>query len=168
MGEQKDAVTQGKWGGTHSRRVRHTHTQERNTGRSNDGAPPFWVHGNGFTPQHRTAEAQSGHNTTQTHQAQVSFCYSLQEGGGLVKTKLTAGRLSPTIITSQHNSTTFLRLHFQEGDGRRTGKEGRRDVTLCSQLGWCVELDNTPEGRDSTMSTTRISVNQYGCFMCQP
>ena len=27
----------------------------KNTGRSNDGAPPLWVHGNGFTPQHRTA-----------------------------------------------------------------------------------------------------------------
>lgn len=111
---------------------------EKNTGRSNDGAPPFWVRGNGFTPQHRTAEAQSGHNTTQTHQAQVFFCFLFFFGGGaLVKTKLTAGRLSPTIITSQHNITTFLRLHFQEGmkggRGKRVG--GMSLFVTCSQLG---------------------------------
>lgn len=53
---------------------------EKNTGRSNDGAPPFWVHGNDFTPQHRTAEAQSGHNTTQTHQAQVFFVFLIWRG----------------------------------------------------------------------------------------
>lgn len=35
--------------------------------------PAFWVHGNGFTPQHSTAEVQSGHNTAQTHEAQVFF-----------------------------------------------------------------------------------------------
>lgn len=45
-----------------------------------------------------------------------------------MKTKLTAGCLSPTIISSQHNITTFLRLHFQEGireDGERGGGGGK-------------------------------------------
>lgn len=66
---------------------------------------------------HNTGQQRTrlGHNTTQTHQAQVScdifsplsrsLSLSLwaERGEGSVKTKLTAGRLSPTIITSQHN-----------------------------------------------------------------
>lgn len=49
--------------------------------------------------------------------------------GVLVKTKLTAGCLSPTIITSQHHIIAFLRLHFHEGLKGGLGKEGKRDVT---------------------------------------
>lgn len=87
-----------------------------------------------------------------------------------MKTKLTAGRLSPTIITSQHNITTFLRLHFQEGMKGGQGKRGGY-VTLCNIVtAWeniapCtvpnVRLDNTPTERESTMTITQYQYYVY-------
>lgn len=115
-----------------TQRVRHIHTQ-RKIQAGLMMVPPL-SESMAMVSPHNT-EAQSGHNTTQTHQAQVSFFFF--GGGALVKTKLTAGRLSPTIITSQHNITTFLRLHFQEGMKGGRGKRGggmSLSVT-CSQLG---------------------------------
>lgn len=116
-----------------------------------------------------------------------SFVYFFG-GGALVKTKLTNGRLSPTIITSQHNITTFLRLHFQEGIKGGRGKEGRRDVTslkhghnlgnIAPHTAQSVWWDNTLTGRESIVARTIISTawydyNQYYqykiyvSFMCQ-
>lgn len=92
-------------------------------------------------------------------------------GGALVKTKLTAGCLSPTIITSQHNITTFLRLHFQEGMKEGQGKRRGRYVTLCNIVtAWeniapctvpSVSLDNTPTEREST-----VTITQYQYCVC--
>lgn len=69
-----------------------------------------------------------------------------------MKTKLTAGCLSPTIIISQHNITTFVRLHFQEGvkEVGVGGEEGRSIFNIFTT--WeSVGLDNTPKRRDSIM-----------------
>lgn len=175
-------------------RAKHIHT-----GWSNDGAlptttPAFWVHGDGFTQQHRTAEAHGGRDTAQTHQAQVLWVFFLFAfvyffgGGALVKTKLTNGRLSPTIITSQHNITTFLRLHFQEGiKGGWGGKKGGGTSLLWNMvttwetaphIAQSVWWDNTLTGRESKVARTSISTawyhyNQYYqykiymSFMCQ-
>lgn len=133
-----------------------------------------------MVPPHRLSPWQkvSPHNTGQQRHSQVtthnqdssstslSFFFG---GGALVKTKLTAGRLSPTIITSQHNITTFLRLHFQEGmKGGGPGKRGRGGMSLfvtCfttwENVAPCtvpsVGLDNAPTGREATMAVTRIS-----------
>lgn len=85
---------------------------------------------------HNTGQQRHSQATTQPRLIRHKSLFFFSFGGGaLVKTKLTAGRLSPTIITSQHNITTFLRLHFQEGMKGGRGKEGRRDVTLGNNLG---------------------------------
>lgn len=102
-----------------------------------------------------------------------------------MKTKLTNGRLSPTIITSQHNITTFLRLHFQEGIKGGWGErreEGHHFSETWSQLGK-HSTSHCPEcvmrqGRESKVARTTISTawydyNQYYqykiyvSFMCQ-
>lgn len=98
--------------------------------------PLFWVHGNGFTPQHRTAEAQSGHNTTQTHQAQVSFFFFF-EGGSASEDQ--TYRQPPVThhhyISAQYHHIPEVTL--SRGSGRRTGKRGGGGTSLsvtCSQL----------------------------------
>lgn len=84
---------------------------------------------------HNTGQQRHSQATTQPRLIRHKSLFFSFGGGALVKTKLTAGRLSPTIITSQHNITTFLRLHFQEGMKGGRGKEGKRDVTLGNNLG---------------------------------
>lgn len=84
--------------------------------------PPFRVHGNGFTPQHSTAEAKSGHNTNQTHQAHFFFFF--WRGSASEDQTYRWLPVTITIITSQHNFITFPRLHFQEGMRGGRGKGG--------------------------------------------
>lgn len=74
------------------------------------------------------------------HSPDSSRIFCLNEGGELVKTKLTTGCLSPTIITSQHTVTTFLRLHFQHFQDVMMKEGVKRDggmsvIIMCSQLG---------------------------------
>lgn len=68
-------------------------------------------------------------------------------------------------ISAQYHHIPEVTL--SRGNERRTGKEGRRDVTLCNMFTtWeplhpctvpSVWLDNTPTGRESPMAKTWIS-----------
>lgn len=93
-----------------------------------------------WSQQHETAEVVTPQHDT--HSSGLSLLAALFEGGVRVKTKLTARCLSPTIITSQHNITTLLRLHFQEGireDGGREEEEEDQSL-ISSQLGKVLGL----------------------------
>lgn len=143
---------------THPRTLSHAHTRthwEKNTGWSNDGAPPL-SESEAMVSPHNTGQqrTRSGHNTTQTHQARVSWAFffpSLSlggEGGGLSEDQ--TYRRPP--VTHHHYISAQLAPHSSRFTLSRGGRRGGgRGASL---FGWCVELDNTPEGRDSTTSTS--------------
>lgn len=118
---------------THSRRVRHTHTQAGLM-----MVPPLLSPWQWFHPTtHSTAEAQSGHNTTQTHWAQGSF-FSFLGGRGSASEDQTYRWLPVThhhYISAQYHHIPEVTL--SRGDERKTGKEGRRAslFVTCSQPG---------------------------------
>lgn len=83
------------------------HGKRKDTGRFNDG----WPRPHSLSPWQRFDPTRRD-KAEANHKPDSSNTSLSCEGGAQVKTKLTTGRLSPTIITSQQSTTS---AHFWKG-----------------------------------------------------
>lgn len=97
------------------------HGKRKDTGRFNDG----WPRPHSLSPWQRFDPTRRD-KAEANHKPDSSNTSLSCEGGAQVKTKLTTGRLSPTIITSQQSTTS---AHFWKGgQGGGLSRRNKRKV----------------------------------------